>query len=726
MTEELGPRDPARLAGHRLLGRLGAGGMGVVYLARSAGGALVALKTIQEEFAQEPGFRSRFAREVAAARRVDSRFALPVIADGEEAGVLWLASPYVPGPSLAEVIATHGPLPARGTRALGAMLAEALLAVHAAGLVHRDVKPGNVLLALDGPRLIDFGIARAVEGTAITRTGVVVGSPGFLSPEQALAAGPVGPPSDVFSLGCVLAEAASGRPPFGTGTAEAVLYRTVHDPADLTGVPDGLREVVARCLAKDPAARPAPEALREELAEDIADGWLPEPVTRLIGERTAAAAALPGIVPTEAVPAAGAGPDGPGPEGPGPAAGRRRPSRRALLLAGAGVVAAGGGLAGLLRARGGSDGGTADGPRHVIGLHADLSGAYAARGLAQERGAVLGLERFLAEADQLPFRLDLRVVDDGGTPEGAVGAAEELAADDAVLAVIGPTDTSVAAAAGQVYDATGLPLLSVSVGSFPITTTLSEYTTLLHARPATSWQGLALKELLESRPGARRVGLVDDRSAGMHSWEVTRAAINFQQAPPDFEIVPHVVPRLSAPFDAIAADLVARGADAVLFGGHHERAAGLAVALERAGWSGAAFAGESVLHPEFVSLAGRAAEGWRLIATCVAPDTDERASGFAALHGERFDGDAPEPFAAEAYDAVRLLAGALRDTAAEGRADRAALLARARQADHRGVGKRLGFDEEGLYPYADDGLYLYEVRDGAFRFQGPAPSLGAE
>ncbi|UCM86639.1 bifunctional serine/threonine-protein kinase/ABC transporter substrate-binding protein [Streptomyces marincola] len=721
MTEELGPRDPARLAGYRLLGRLGAGGMGVVYLARSAGGALVAVKTIQEEFAQEPGFRSRFTREVAAARRVDSRFALPVIADGEEAGVLWLASPYVPGPSLAEVIAARGPLPARGTRALGAMLAEALLAVHAAGLVHRDVKPGNVLLALDGPRLIDFGIARAVEGTAITRSGVVVGSPGFLSPEQAVAAGPVGPPSDVFSLGCVLAEAASGRPPFGTGTAEAVLYRTVHDPADLTGVPDGLRDVVARCLAKDPAARPAPEALREELAEDIADGWLPEPVTRLIGERTAAAAALPGIVPTEAVPAAGAGPDG-----QRPAAGGRRPSRRALLLAGAGVVAAGGGLAGLLRARGGSGGGAGQGPRHVIGLHADLSGAYAARGLAQERGAVLGLERFLAEAEDLPFRLELRVVDDGGTPEGAVGAAEGLAADDAVLAVIGPTDTSVAAAAGQVYDAAGLPLLSVSVGSFPITTTLSEYTTLLHARPATLWQGLALQELLDNRLGARRVGLVDDRSAGTHSWEITRAAINFQQAPPGFEVVPHVVPRLSAPFDAVAADLVASEADTVLFGGHHERAAQLAIALDRAGWTGTAFAGESVLHPGFVPLAGRAAEGWRLIATCVAPDTDERAAEFAGLHRERFDGDAPEPFAAEAHDAVRLLAGALRDTAAEGRADRAALLARARQADHRGVGKRLGFDEEGLYPYADDGLYLYEVRDGAFRFEGPAPSLGAE
>ncbi|ONK14609.1 bifunctional serine/threonine-protein kinase/ABC transporter substrate-binding protein [Streptomyces sp. MP131-18] len=735
MTSPVGaltPQDPEQIAGHRLLGRLGEGGMGVVYLAMTDGGSPVALKVIRDEYAQEPGFRSRFAREVAAARRVAGRFAVPVVADGEEAGTPWFASPYVPGPSLDEVLAAHGPLPVRGVRALGGMLAEALAAVHEAGLVHRDVKPGNVLLALDGPRLIDFGIARAAEDTAITRTGTVVGSPGYLSPEQAAASRDIGPPSDVFSLGCVLAHTASGRPPFGEGSAEAVLYRTVHEPPDLDGVPGELAGILARCLDKDPEARPDVAELRAELAEDVVEGWLPEPVTRLIGERTAARVELPAQVPTRAAPAAsgtsaeegtptevGAHPD--------TGAGRRRPSRRLLLAAGVGVLAAGGGLAAALRGSGSSGSNGGSGPRYVIGLHADLSGGHAARGLAQERGATLGLEHFLAEADGLPFDIELRTIDDGGVPERAAEVAEELTADGSVLAVIGPTDVSVTTATAEIYESAGMPLLSVTVGSFPLTLTVAEYTTLLHARPATMWQGLSLKVLLEGESGARRVGLVDDRTAEMHSWEVTRPLVNFQQgSPPGFELVPHVVPKLTAPFDRIAADLVARDVDAVVFGGHHERAAELATALHTAGYTGARYASESVLRPEFPELAGEAAEGWQIIATCIGPDTDEKTVGFGEQYRERFEGEEPAPFAIEAYDATRMLTAALRDVAADGTPDRAALLARARQADHQGVGKRLGFDEEGLYPYANDGLYLYEVREGGFRFRGRAPSLGAE
>ncbi|MYR58227.1 protein kinase, partial [Streptomyces sp. SID625] len=176
----------------------------------------------------------------------------------------WIATAFVPGPSLAETVAEHGPLPPDTVRALGARLTEALAAVHAAGLVHRDIKPGNVLLAPDGPRLIDFGIARAGGATALTATDVVIGTPGYLSPEQARARDEeVGPPSDVFSLGCVLAYAASGRPPFGGGVAPVVIFRTVHEDPGLGGITeDGLRTLVARCLAKDPAARPTVPELR--------------------------------------------------------------------------------------------------------------------------------------------------------------------------------------------------------------------------------------------------------------------------------------------------------------------------------------------------------------------------------------------------------------------------------------------------------------------------------
>lgn len=192
--------------------------MGVVYLGRTDTGALAAIKVILPEYAADDDFRTRFRREVEAARRVESPWAVPVTGAETEGEHPWLATAFVPGPALAEAVARCGPLPARSVRVLGRLLARALTAVHAAGLVHRDVKPGNVLLTVDGPRLIDFGIARAADATALTATGLVVGTPGFLSPEQATGDGTAaGPASDVFSLGCLLAYAATGRPPTAAG-----------------------------------------------------------------------------------------------------------------------------------------------------------------------------------------------------------------------------------------------------------------------------------------------------------------------------------------------------------------------------------------------------------------------------------------------------------------------------------------------------------------------------
>ncbi|MYR61843.1 protein kinase, partial [Streptomyces sp. SID625] len=235
----------------------------------------------------------------------------------------WLATAFVPGPSLAEAVAAHGPLPVPAVLTLGRLLAEALSEVHAGGLVHRDVKPGNVVLGRDGPHLIDFGIARSAAATALTAPDAVIGTPGFLSPEQTrVRGGTVGPASDLFSLGCVLAYAATGRPPFGGGAADALLYRTVHDRPDLDGVPDdgGLRALLERCLAKEPGDRPtaagvaaelAPDGPDPEAAEDPADvpdgsgaDWLPEPVVAMIADRSARALALPAVDPTEAGPGA--------------------------------------------------------------------------------------------------------------------------------------------------------------------------------------------------------------------------------------------------------------------------------------------------------------------------------------------------------------------------------------------------------------------------------------
>ena len=258
--EPLSANDPRSVGEFQLRARLGAGGMGRVYLGYSPAGRAVAVKVVHSELARDAEFRHRFGREVAAARAVGGMYTAPVVAAGLDDDPPWLATAYVPGPPLANVVARHGALPELAVWRLGAGLAEALRAVHACGLVHRDLKPANVLLAADGPHVIDFGISRAFDGTQLTAVGMVVGTPGYMSPEQAEGA-PVGPASDVFSLGCVLAFAASGNAPFGGGSAASVLYRVVTGRPDLTSVPDKLREVISGCLAKDPKQRPELAAL---------------------------------------------------------------------------------------------------------------------------------------------------------------------------------------------------------------------------------------------------------------------------------------------------------------------------------------------------------------------------------------------------------------------------------------------------------------------------------
>jgi eukaryotic-like serine/threonine-protein kinase len=278
--QPLGVDEPTTVGPYRLLGRLGSGGMGRVYLGRSAGGRTVAVKIVHPHFALDEEFRARFRREVEAARRVGGAWTAPVLDADPEAAVPWVATAYAAGPSLAGAVADGGPLPAHSVRALGAGLAEALTAVHELGLVHRDVKPSNVLLTLDGPLLIDFGIARATDGTAsLTSTGVSIGSPGYMSPEQILGKGATGA-ADVFSLGAVLAYAATGEPPFPGDSSAALLYKVVHEQPELGSLGGELREVTEACLAKDPSARPAPAEVARRLAPDgaarlVAGGWLP-------------------------------------------------------------------------------------------------------------------------------------------------------------------------------------------------------------------------------------------------------------------------------------------------------------------------------------------------------------------------------------------------------------------------------------------------------------------
>ncbi len=259
--DELQPGDPASVGSYRLLGRLGAGGMGQVFLGMSPGGRKVAVKLIHPVHARTATFRERFAREIEAVQRVGGFHTAPVVDADPHADPPWMVTAYVAGPSLQYAVGRDGPLPPGRVQALGAALAEGLDAIHARGLVHRDLKPGNVILAADGPRIIDFGIARAAGVTTLTATGVVMGTFAYMSPEQ-IRGEATGPPSDVFSLGCVLAFAATGRLPFGGDSAATVMFRIVSQPPDLTGLAEQeLAGLIGVCLAKSPQDRPAVPAL---------------------------------------------------------------------------------------------------------------------------------------------------------------------------------------------------------------------------------------------------------------------------------------------------------------------------------------------------------------------------------------------------------------------------------------------------------------------------------
>ncbi|MFE9629673.1 MDR family MFS transporter [Streptomyces sp. NPDC006463] len=311
--DQLITEDPIRIGPYRLIARLGAGGMGLVYLGRSEGGRTVAVKVVQAEYAGHPEFRRRFAREVAAARRVGGSWTAAVLDADPDAAVPWVATQYIPGPDLQTVVAQDfGPLPEHSVRTLANRLAVALQAVHEAGLIHRDLKPSNVLVTVDGPRVIDFGIARAMDSLAgdslHTHTGMLIGSPGFMSPEQVRGL-ELTPASDVFCLGAVLVYAATGRLLFGakdTGL-NAHLFRIAEEEADLTGVPETLVDLVRECLHKDPARRPTPQQVAArtatDQAADQATEWLPGAVLAQLGRHAAQlldyAPATPAGSPTE-------------------------------------------------------------------------------------------------------------------------------------------------------------------------------------------------------------------------------------------------------------------------------------------------------------------------------------------------------------------------------------------------------------------------------------------
>ncbi|WP_145502464.1 bifunctional serine/threonine-protein kinase/ABC transporter substrate-binding protein [Streptomyces sp. CFMR 7] len=769
-------QDPRAVGPYRTLARLGAGGMGVVYLARSAGGALAAVKVIRAEHAADPRFRARFRREAEAAGRITGPWVVPVLGADTEAREPWLATAFVPGPSLGEVVDARGALPAATVRALGARLAAALATVHAGGLIHRDVKPGNILLALDGPRLIDFGIARHPGATALTATDAVLGTPGYLAPEQA-SAGPVGPACDVFSLGCVLVYAATGRPPFGAGGAAGVLFRTVHEEPDLDGVPPALLPLVTACLTKTPDTRPTAGEVRDRLRGGAeaspgeggagrgagggrggvaapgspgtdggggsagnagaggggdAPGSAGAGGAGAVGGRDPREAlarepmppalwALPGLpaLIAERSAAALALPDpdpNPAPDATPPdgAPPAPSPTRRRLLTAGAvGAVLLAGGSAAVWSTTRRRTGPSGALPTRTIGLHADLTGPGRAAGLAHRRGAELAVADHNSRTGQA-FRLALRIEDDAGEAARALRVADQLVADSRVMAVLGPTGDVLPEDVVLRYGKGRLTTVVVAAG---VTTADSHANLpLCVTRPYDRNLGPALVSyLVHSRP-AGRILLVPDAADPERGWQL---GSSFRDAAPaGVTLTEHPLPEGESGFGPAARRATAVRADAVVYaGGSPSRAARLAAALAAEGFTGTRVGAGPALGPAFLRGAGRAADGWVFAEAYADAAALPSAAGFTAAHRRRF-GAPPATWAAEAYDGVGLIARAAAATSAGGEG-REGLAQRLVRTEHPGIVRTLAFSPSTRRIRYENGIFLYRVERGRPRFLGP-------
>lgn len=735
--------DPIEIGGHALLARLGAGGMGVVYLARTGTGELVALKVIRAEHAADPAFRARFRREAALAGQLTGRWTVPVRAADAEAREPWLTTDFVAGPALAEAVTGCGPLPPASVLTLGARLAEALAEVHATGLVHRDVKPGNLLLTRDGPRLIDFGIARGAGATALTSADTIVGTPGYLSPEQTRQYGDeVGPPSDVFSLGCVLAYATSGRPPFGGGDALAVLYRTVHEEPDLDGLrqlPQPARDTIVRCLSRDATARPTagevaaalsaardtpdPRRLRAwgmpedspEPGAGTATGpadWLPPGVLRLIADRSARALDPPPRTAQAAPPDSDLPVTRPAEPGARPTTSRRR----FLLAGGAGALVAVSGTAAAVYLNRRSPAEPDTRPLYTLGLHADMTGPGKETGEATRRGVLLAVEAHNARSDA-PFRLALRTADDRGRASRASTAAQGLlSGSSAVTAVIGPMSEATVTAAEPLYTAAGTAMVLVSCDGGALSPLVKP--TLCVTRATRAMQTLPVLHYLTSVRSVSRVAVVRDLAGGEVAEGLAR---DLAEAPPSEGTT--TVHSLDADEEdvtaAVTAALATRPGAVVYAGTSPVRAAKVARQLAEAGFEGARATIEQVMDPAFLREANQAADGWVFGSARTATTAADSgpAARFAAAHRERW-GAQPAPWSAEAYDAVGLTAQTLTGLVGQGTVGRGALAAALFRQRYEGIAKTISFDPRTRLLDTENTSFLYEVRDGAFTFLG--------
>ncbi|MGK5553154.1 bifunctional serine/threonine-protein kinase/ABC transporter substrate-binding protein [Actinomadura kijaniata] len=703
MPEPLSPDDPTRVGGYELTGRLGDGGQGSVYLGRDAAGRTVAVKLLHARLGRDPAARARFVRELEVAERV-SGFCTARVLDADIDGDRpYIVSEFVDGPSLADLVRRDGPLDAAALTRLAIGTATALAAIHRAGIVHRDFKPPNVLVGPGGPRVIDFGIARALDSEAVTVTSQVVGTPAYMAPEQ-IAGARVGPAADVFAWGGTMLFAATGRLPFGGDSIPAVLNAVLNAEADVRALPGPLAEVVAACLAKDPARRPSSaEVLNRLLGAvgaqdpgDPQDGDLLERGATLVYSPPADLAFAPSTRPVR------------------PPRRHRRTRVVALSALAAALATALPPTLWALRDTGGQGpgGGTVKTVRVAfIGPLSKGGIDVSPLGKAMRDGAKAAI--WAHNRKKPPIRVELVEFDTQGEPTLAEAAARQ-AVERKVVAVIGPSLTGESHKAVPVLERAGIP--NVSPAAANATLVEQGWTTWHAVVPDAKVASAALADLAVTKGRAKKVAVVEDSSAAATTVaDYAIAKLGLLGATPE---------RMRTRRGSDHADAVKKikesGADAVLYGGAYPDAGPLVKRARAAGITARFYLSDGALDKEFISLAGeREAQGTVFTCSCLLTDrqhpTGDKGYGRFFTTYRDVHGSPPPSYAAEGYDAAGVLLSAIAARRDTPHAINMAL----RTVDYTGgVAPRIRFTDKG--EIIDGVAYAYQANGNVINLLGEA------